>query len=116
MHIADFHYHRPGTLEEALHLLDTKPDGVLLADGTDLLVDSKQRDSLVHKSIRSRRNNLTKKPYSTVTHCGAFAWLNGRYGTRTCDLRYVKREAHTRQQPPAPFFNDLRVCGNRQRP
>ena len=33
--------------------------------------------------------------------------LNGRYGTRTCDLRYVKREAHTRQQPPAPFINDF---------
>jgi carbon-monoxide dehydrogenase medium subunit len=42
MHIADFHYHRPATLDEALLLLDTKPDGVLLAGGTDLLVDLKQ--------------------------------------------------------------------------
>jgi carbon-monoxide dehydrogenase medium subunit len=42
MHIADFHYHRPATLDEALFLLDTKPDGVLLAGGTDLLVDLKQ--------------------------------------------------------------------------
>jgi CO/xanthine dehydrogenase FAD-binding subunit len=42
MHIADFHYHRPGTLDEALQLLDAKPDGVLLAGGTDLLVDLKQ--------------------------------------------------------------------------
>ncbi|MEE9184592.1 MAG: FAD binding domain-containing protein [Acidimicrobiia bacterium] len=61
MHIPDFHYHRPGTLDEALHLLDTKPDGVLLAGGTDLLVDLKQRDSLVHKSIRSRREQLDHK-------------------------------------------------------
>jgi carbon-monoxide dehydrogenase medium subunit len=42
MHIADFHYHRPATLDEALLLLDTKPDGVLLAGGTDLLVELKQ--------------------------------------------------------------------------
>ena len=42
MHIADFHYHCPATLDEALILLDTKPDGVVLAGGTDLLVDLKQ--------------------------------------------------------------------------
>ncbi len=61
MHIPDFHYGRPGTLDEALHLLDTKPDGVLLAGGIDLLVDLKQRDSLVHKSIRNRRERLDHK-------------------------------------------------------
>ncbi len=42
MYVSDFRYHRPETLDEALRLLEASPDGVLLAGGTDLLVDLKQ--------------------------------------------------------------------------
>ncbi|UCD24475.1 MAG: xanthine dehydrogenase family protein subunit M [Gemmatimonadota bacterium] len=42
MHISDFRYHRPATLDEAVQLLNDSTDGVLLAGGTDLLVDLKQ--------------------------------------------------------------------------
>jgi carbon-monoxide dehydrogenase medium subunit len=42
VYISDFRYHRPETLGEACHLLETSPNGVLLAGGTDLLVELKQ--------------------------------------------------------------------------
>ena len=42
MYISDFRYHRPETLDEAVRILNDSPDGVLLAGGTDLLVDLKQ--------------------------------------------------------------------------
>ncbi|NIM48966.1 MAG: xanthine dehydrogenase family protein subunit M, partial [Gemmatimonadales bacterium] len=41
MYISDFRYHRPETLGEASRLLESSPDGVLLAGGTDLLVELK---------------------------------------------------------------------------
>jgi len=41
MYISDFRYHRPETLDEAVRLINDSPDGVLLAGGTDLLVDLK---------------------------------------------------------------------------
>ena len=42
MFIADFRYHRPETLDEAVRLINDSAKGVLLAGGTDLLVDLKQ--------------------------------------------------------------------------
>jgi carbon-monoxide dehydrogenase medium subunit len=42
VYISDFQFHRPDTLAEALQLLEAKKNGVLLAGGTDLLVDLKQ--------------------------------------------------------------------------
>ncbi len=41
MFIPDFNLHRPDKLEEACRILDESPDGVLLAGGTDLLLDLK---------------------------------------------------------------------------
>ena len=41
MYITDFNLHRPDNLEEACRILDESPDGVLLAGGTDLLLDLK---------------------------------------------------------------------------
>jgi CO/xanthine dehydrogenase FAD-binding subunit len=43
MYISDFRYHRPGSLAEAVDLLDRCSDGALIAGGTDLLVELKQR-------------------------------------------------------------------------
>lgn len=42
MYIPDFRYHQPGTVEEASRLLEASDSAVLLAGGTDLLVDLKQ--------------------------------------------------------------------------
>jgi CO/xanthine dehydrogenase FAD-binding subunit len=42
VYISDFRYHRPATLGEACRLLEMSPNGVLLAGGTDLLVELKQ--------------------------------------------------------------------------
>ena len=42
MYISDFEYHRPKTVPEACRLLESNPDGAILAGGTDLLVDLKQ--------------------------------------------------------------------------
>jgi carbon-monoxide dehydrogenase medium subunit len=42
MYIPDFRYHRPGTLEEVCRILETREGALLLAGGTDLLVDLKQ--------------------------------------------------------------------------
>jgi CO/xanthine dehydrogenase FAD-binding subunit len=42
MFIPDFSLHRPEKLEEACRILEESPDGVLLAGGTDLLLDLKQ--------------------------------------------------------------------------
>ena len=42
VYISDFHYHRPESLGEACRLLETSPNGALVAGGTDLLVELKQ--------------------------------------------------------------------------
>ncbi len=42
MFIPDFNLHRPDKLDEACRILDESSDGVLLAGGTDLLLDLKQ--------------------------------------------------------------------------
>jgi len=42
MYISDFEYHQPKTVAEACRLLESNPDGAILAGGTDLLVDLKQ--------------------------------------------------------------------------
>jgi len=42
MYIPDFRYHQPGTLEEVCRILAAGEGAVLLAGGTDLLVDLKQ--------------------------------------------------------------------------
>jgi carbon-monoxide dehydrogenase medium subunit len=51
MFISDFIYHRPETLEEACDILDACQDGVLLAGGTDLLVDLKQGTRRHHEVV-----------------------------------------------------------------
>jgi carbon-monoxide dehydrogenase medium subunit len=51
MFISDFNYHRPDTLEEACEILEACEDGVLLAGGTDLLVDLKQGKRRHHDVI-----------------------------------------------------------------
>ena len=43
MYIPDFLLHQPSTVEEACRILDASQDAVLLAGGTDLLVELKQR-------------------------------------------------------------------------
>lgn len=43
MYICDFRYHRPGSLAEAVDLLNESSDAALIAGGTDLLVELKQR-------------------------------------------------------------------------
>ncbi len=42
MYISDFNYFRPKSLKEAVALLENSNDGVLIAGGTDLLVEIKQ--------------------------------------------------------------------------
>jgi CO/xanthine dehydrogenase FAD-binding subunit len=42
MHIPDFNYHRPSSIQEACRILSESPDGAPLAGGTDLLVEIKQ--------------------------------------------------------------------------
>ncbi|MBI5220134.1 MAG: xanthine dehydrogenase family protein subunit M [Bacteroidia bacterium] len=42
MYISDFNYLRPRHLQEAIDILDKSPDGILLAGGTDLLVEIKK--------------------------------------------------------------------------
>ena len=42
MHIPDFNYHKPSSMQEACRILSESPDGVPLAGGTDLLVEMKQ--------------------------------------------------------------------------
>lgn len=41
MFVSDFNYHRPESVEEACRLLARSQDGIVLAGGTDLLVDLK---------------------------------------------------------------------------
>lgn len=42
MYISDFNYSCPGHLKEAIDILEKNPDGILLAGGTDLLVEIKK--------------------------------------------------------------------------
>jgi len=42
MHLSDFTYHKPHTVEEACRILADSREGALLAGGTDLLVEMKQ--------------------------------------------------------------------------
>lgn len=42
MYLRDFRFQRPESVEEACNILDTTRDAVLLAGGTDLLVELKQ--------------------------------------------------------------------------
>jgi CO/xanthine dehydrogenase FAD-binding subunit len=57
VYISDFRFHRPDTLAEAFRFLESSEDGVLLAGGTDLLVDLK-RGKRFHQDIIS----LTRIP------------------------------------------------------
>ncbi len=54
MNPSDFEYHKPGTLEEALSLLLSLEDAVILSGGTDLLVDFR-------RSARSAKNVIAIK-------------------------------------------------------
>ena len=72
MFIADFRYHRPETLDEAVRLINDSTQGVLLAGGTDLLVDNKPPQGWT----------LERPPFLFETSIpGIFAAGDVRYGT-----------------------------------
>ncbi len=75
MHLTQFRYHKPKTLEEACTLLEQKENAAVLAGGTDVLVEIKkglrQNDDLISLSALDELKEISKDENNLYIGAGA---------------------------------------------